>query len=71
MEPTSLYELRIIRELVNEENKEQKDGKQNIPEEYWTMRLTHKQLFKMYLKRKLNEVNAQEKLKESDEKCVL
>lgn len=71
MEPTSLYELRIIRELVNEENKQQKDGKQNIPEEYWTMRLTHKQLFKMYLKRKLNEANAQEKLKESDERCVL
>ena len=68
MERTSLYELRIIRELVNEENKQQKDKKQIIPEEYWTMRLTHKQLFLMQIKR---AINAHKKLEESDEKCVL
>lgn len=62
----------ILRKIDQENAGKRRQRRENdwcfIPEEYYTMRKTHKQLFLMYLKRKLNEVNTQKEIekKESD-----
>ena len=67
----------ILRKIDQENAGKRRQRRENnscfIPEEYYTMRKTHKELFLMYLKRRLNNVNTQKEIekKESDKICVL
>ena len=62
----------ILRKIDQENAGKRQQRRENnlcfIPKEYYTMRKTRKQLFLMYLKRKLNQTNTQKEIekKESD-----
>lgn len=68
-------ELKVVRELIKAENRgKQQQRRENdkmfIPEEYYTLRMTKKQIFLMQMKRELNKMRNEMK-EESDKRCAL